>query len=141
MSADAADVVDEAHIRGLEERRCLALKDGDSAGLGALLHPDFVYVHASGRTEDRTEYLTAIAADSTTYGDFTHRELAITMLGACALVGGVLSHSKTAGGNSRDLLFRFTAAWAAHASGEWQLLLWHNTKIVPFVPNTKNGQG
>lgn len=142
MSTDATDVVDEGHIiRGLEERRCLALKDGDSAGLGALLHPDFVYVHASGRTEDRAEYLNAIATESTTYGDFTHRELAITMLGDCALMGGVLSHSKTAGGNSRDLLFRFTAAWAAHTPGEWRLLRWHNTKIVPFVLNTKDGQG
>jgi ketosteroid isomerase-like protein len=132
MSADATDVGHVVRIRNLEKLRCSALQNRDSKRLDELLHPDFVYVHASGRIEYRADYLDSLTDQHTTYGHFTHRDVDITLLGDCALMGGVLSHSKTARGNSRNLLFRFTAAWAAHGPGEWRLLRWHNTKIVPF---------
>lgn len=132
MSADAADLSREELVRGLEDTRCLTLQDKDLTRLEELLHPDFVYVHASGRTEDKTDYLGSIADPATTYGHFAHHEMDLTMLGPCALMGGVLSHSKTAGDHTRTLLFRFTAAWAARGDGDWRLLRWHNTKIVPI---------
>lgn len=133
---DAADDfhVHLDHIRSLEVVRCLALQTRDITRLSALLHPEFEYVHASGRTEDRAHYLESIADPRTVYGDFVHREIDVKHLGEGALMGGVLCHSKTAGGTSRSLQFRFTAAWAAHDPGDWRLLRWHNTKIVPVPP-------
>jgi ketosteroid isomerase-like protein len=130
--ATGTDDVHLDHIRSLEVVRCLALQTRDITRLSALLHPEFEYVHASGRTEDRTDYLNSIADTATTYGDFLHHEVEVKHLGAGALMGGVLCHSKTAGGRSRSLKFRFTAAWATCGPGDWRLLRWHNTKIVPM---------
>lgn len=132
MSADTADATADGFLRRLEIQRTRALQDADVAALKRLLDPDFVYIHASGRTENRTEYLASISDRRTRYGHFVHRDTELRMLGEGAVMGGVLSHSKTAGGVSRSLLFRFTAVWVPGDEGQWRLLRWHNTKIVPL---------
>jgi ketosteroid isomerase-like protein len=132
MSADTADASADDLLRRLEDQRTRALQGGDVAALAQLLDPGFVYVHASGRTETRSDYLASIADQRTRYAHFVHRDTELRLLGGAALMGGVLSHSKTVGGVSRSLLFRFTAIWASGEDAQWRLLRWHNTKIVPL---------
>jgi ketosteroid isomerase-like protein len=119
-----------ARILSLEAIRCRALQIRDTARLAELLDPGFVYVHASGRIEQRAPYLYSVADPVTTYGHFAHRDVDIRFMGACALMSGVLSHTKSVRGDARILQFRFTAAWTADDAGEWRLVRWHNTRIL-----------
>ncbi|WP_354116388.1 MULTISPECIES: alpha/beta hydrolase fold domain-containing protein [unclassified Bradyrhizobium] len=45
----------------LEQRRCAALSNGDIAALGELLTGGYRHIHASGRIDDRHDYLSGIA--------------------------------------------------------------------------------
>jgi hypothetical protein len=64
-------IIDE-EIQAAELARTEALKRQDVTGLGRILAPEFTYIHASGRSEDKDAYLEAIGSGAFRWTDFVH---------------------------------------------------------------------
>ncbi len=123
--------IDE-QIYAAEQSRTLALQTQDIGGLKAILTPDFTYVHASGRVEDKEAYLAAIASGGFRWTDFSHRETVVRPLGESALFYGFLDATKTQGTEVRRLVFRFVAVWVLAEDGGWGLSFIQNAKPAPI---------
>lgn len=71
---------EQDQLRALEEQRCAAIGDGRIDDLKALLSPDYVHIHMTGKVDDRDGHLDAVRArprhaergkiDIRIYGDF-----------------------------------------------------------------------
>lgn len=113
-----------------ELARTEALKSKDMAALERILAPDFTYVHASGRTEGKGEYLDAIASGPFRWTDFIHEGTVVRPVADdTALMYGFLHASKQQAGDMRSLLFRFVTVWVRAGDG-WKLTFQQNTKPV-----------
>lgn len=60
----------------------------DKAALERLLAEDLTYTHASGKTQDKTEYIAAITKGPGTYESFTESDTKIRMYGNSAILTG-----------------------------------------------------
>ena len=120
-----ASIADE--IRSAEDGRVRALEAADIASLEHLLADDFLYVHASGRTEGRDAYLASIGSGVFRWSNFSHEETEVRPLDGSALQYGLLHASKEEAGAVRQLLFRFVSVWVRGDDG-WRLTFMQNLK-------------
>ena len=128
-----ASIHDE--IRSAEEIRVRALEAADVATLERLLTDDFLYVHASGRTEDRAAYLASLGSGLFRWIGFEHEDTEIRPLDGSALQYGLLHASKEEAGSVRRLLFRFVSVWVRDDQG-WQLTFLQNLKPQLGAPGS-----
>jgi ketosteroid isomerase-like protein len=117
----------EDEIRSAEGVRVRALEAADVATLERLLTPDFLYVHASGRTEGKDAYLASLRSGQFRWSGFSHEDTEVRPLNGSALQYGLLHASKEEDGGVRQLLFRFVSVWVRSDDG-WQLAFMQNLK-------------
>ena len=115
-----ASTTDEIHAA--ESARVRAMETADLPALEHLLAEDFIYVHASGRTEDRAAYLASLGSGVFRWSGFTHEDTAVRPLNDTALLYGLLHARKEEAGDTRQLLFRFVSVWVRSDDG-WRLSL------------------
>jgi ketosteroid isomerase-like protein len=120
-------------IRSAEDVRVRALQAADIPTLETLLAEDFLYVHASGRTESKDAYLASLGSGDFRWTGFTHEDTAVRPLNDSALLYGLLHARKEEAGDTRDLLFRFVSVWV-RSDGAWQLSFLQNLKPSPAKP-------
>lgn len=126
--------IDE-QIQAAELTRTEALEGQDVTGLGRILTPDFTYIHASGRSEDKGAYLEAIGSGAFKWTNFVHEGTVVRPISAdAALMYGFLRASKHQAGETRTLVFRFVTIWV-RTENEWRLTFLQNAK--PVAPATQ----
>ena len=117
----------DEEIRTAEGVRTRALEAADVAALETLLAEDFIYVHASGRTETKDAYLASLGSGVFRWSGFTHEDTEVRPLNDTALLYGLLHARKEEAGDTRHLLFRFVSVWVRSDDG-WQLSFMQNLK-------------
>jgi ketosteroid isomerase-like protein len=122
-------------IRSAEGVRVRALEAADIAALESLLAEDFIYVHASGRTEDKDVYLASLGSGVFRWSGFTHEDTAVRPLNDTALLYGLLHARKEEAGDTRQLLFRFVSVWVRSDDG-WRLSFMQNLKPQQKAPGS-----
>jgi ketosteroid isomerase-like protein len=122
-------------IRSAEGVRVRALEAADIATLERLLTDDFLYVHASGRTEDRAAYLASLGSGLFRWSSFLHEDTEVRPLNGSAPQYGLLHASKEEAGAVRRLLFRFVSVWVRSDDG-WQLAFMQNLKPELGTPGS-----
>ena len=103
------------------------METADLTALEHLLAEDFIYVHASGRTESKDAYLGALGSGQFRWSDFVHEDTTVRPLGDTALLYGLLHARKEEAGHTRELLFRFVSVWV-RLGATWQLAFMQNNK-------------
>jgi len=111
-----------------EATRCNALTNADAAALGSLLADDFLYVHASGRTEDKKAYIGSITSGAFYLKAFERRNVLVRKTENTAVMSGEISVTREEGQNTRVTEFAFLGVWSRSAES-WRLLYWKHTKI------------
>jgi ketosteroid isomerase-like protein len=122
-------------IRSAEGVRVRALEAADIAALESLLAEDFIYVHASGRTEDKDVYLASLGSGVFRWSGFAHEDTAVRPLNDAALLYGLLHARKEEAGDTRQLLFRFVSVWVRSDDG-WRLSFMQNLKPQQKTPGS-----
>lgn len=115
-------------IEKAESRRCEALKSADGAALNALLADDFLYAHASGRTEDKASYVASVTSGTFSLKGFRHRDVKVSRAGNTAVMSGTITVTREADGNTKDTDFGFVGVWV-DAGGSDRLLFWKHSKV------------
>ncbi|MDO8210139.1 nuclear transport factor 2 family protein [Conexibacter sp. CPCC 206217] len=122
----------EDELRALEQRRCAALATGDFAVLEALLAPDYVHVHATGRLEERGSLLSALAGGPPRRT--TRSDVRLRVWGDAALmVGGIVTTIAPAGGRPGHRITGVaTQTWVRSLGSTWQLAALQVTPTEPI---------
>lgn len=120
-------------FRSQEELRRRALVAADLDALQELLAEEFIYVHASGRSETKQDYIAAVGTRRTQYLGFSGGPARAHSYGdvlvATGTVTAVMSQS---GGAPGARSFLFASVWTRNGSA-WQLALWQQTEKAEFT--------
>ena len=122
----ADKIADE--INRAELARCNALTKADAGALGSLLADDFLYVHASGRTEDKNAYIGSISSGAFSLKGFERRKVTVQKADNTAVMSGEIAVTRQEGQDTRVTDFAFLGVWSRNAES-WRLLYWKHTKI------------
>jgi hypothetical protein len=76
--------IEEARVLEAERQRCAALIAGDAAALQKLFTDGFVYVHSSGRREEKTSYVRTVTNGENKFFSIEHEGLKSEVIGDVA---------------------------------------------------------
>ena len=105
-------------ILQLEKQRIEAMMAKNADLLGKLFDDGLVYIHSSGRVDNKTSYLEALMGGKYNYHAFTCTNVKVRLYGDCAIVSGDAMIQV-----SKRLDVRFTNVWS-RASGQWRNVHW-----------------
>lgn len=119
---------DTAEILALEQRRCQAEIDGDSAALERLLDDDVVHVHTGGYVEGKKTLIPA--RKNVKFLALTRRDLQVRVSGDLAvLTGGMFFQVQRVGGSDVITTDAFVTQVLARRAGEWRFILYQATVL------------
>lgn len=127
VAATAASA-SEAEIKAADARWAAALKAKDTAALEQMYTPELIYAHASGKVEDKTEYLARLKAGKQRYDAVNFESTRIVVYGDSALSHSVV---RTIGVNDRGPFndhVLMMHMWVKQ-KGAWRLAAHQTTKI------------
>jgi ketosteroid isomerase-like protein len=110
----------ESEIIKADDRRRAAMVSGDIAMLDAVLAADLVHTHATGRAENKAEYLEMIRRLPGRYRKVERSEERVSVRGDVAWIHGRQRLTIASDGSDRVLDNRFLSIWVA-AGGEWRM--------------------
>ena len=122
LAADPADGVREA-AAGWRQ----AVINQDESALRRLLADDLAYTHASGRTQDKSEYIAAVTKGPAGYESFKGSETTIRVYGKAAVLTGYVD-VKLVG---RDSYRVRTMEVYVENNGRWQLAAKQSVRVSP----------
>jgi len=122
---DAAQIIDAR-----EEQRVTSMIRGDTDVLRDLLSPDLLWVHSSGKSDNRDAFLARLDSGNTRYLKIERSDVSITELGDAALVTGFAEMIAEVGGQRKDILNRYCNLWRKSAEGDWQMTYWQSTSAT-----------
>jgi ketosteroid isomerase-like protein len=131
LAAGTGSAQSTAEVLSAEDARFAAMIRGDTAALASMLADDLLYVHSSGRTETKAQFLTAVGSQAIRYLAFVPVDRRVTTLGPdAALIMGRANARVSLGGPPLEFDIRYIAVYG-RASGRWQLRGWQTTRIAP----------
>jgi hypothetical protein len=120
--ATATDEAVQAELLELERRRCKALEGVDRETLAELCDDDLVYIHGTGKVENKQAHVRDMGPRHTERGD-----LDIRVYGDFAVMVGWLTHQLP----GREVVDRLvTQSWIKRPAG-WKLLTLQVTHPEP----------
>ena len=102
----------------------------DRATLDDLYAPGLIYVHSSGRQENKTEAIDAVVAGKDTYESIEMKEMSVSMYGDTALVKGKLVLHIKSGSDVNVLHLDVLHVWIKMPTG-WRMVGRHATRLNP----------
>jgi ketosteroid isomerase-like protein len=120
-------------LRFLESLRLEAMRANNAPALEALLSPDMVYVHESGRLYHRDAYLKAIETHELLYQeDVELTEEEVVVAPQAMFMFGVMRGHGMLDGEQQVFHLRYGAAWLSQGSA-WKLAMVQKTPILSGV--------
>ena len=126
--ATAALCAPEDEIRTSDQRWAAAVKNGDTAALDRMYAPGLIYAHATGKVEDKSQYIERLKSGKQKYTDVIIESTKIVAYGDSAV-----SHSivRTIGTNDNGPFndhVMMIHMWVKQR-GDWRLAAHQTTKI------------
>ncbi|PZU06496.1 nuclear transport factor 2 family protein [Sphingomonas sp.] len=110
-----------------ERERLAAMLAGDDVMLTGLMHPGLIYLHASGKADDRTSYLDKLRRGVIRYRSADLGAVSCRGTGSIASLEGDIAMRIEREGVERATALAFTAIWQLDETG-WRLCAWAGTK-------------
>ncbi|WP_336335616.1 nuclear transport factor 2 family protein [Pseudomonas putida] len=117
----------EQHILGLERERCRALVARDLQALAALMDDALVHVHATGKVDDKAQYLEMVA-EHIDFLSVERADMRVRVNGDTAIASGHLEQAIVlrASGEQRLMRAYTTQVWLRGEDG-WRQCAFHAT--------------
>lgn len=123
------DQQDEQTILALEQQRCQAELDGDSATFERLLDATLVHVHTSGRVDDKAALIAA--RKKVKFLALTRQDLKVRIDGELAvLTGGMYFQVQSLGSDRVVTSNVFVTQVLARFGDEWRFILYQATTLT-----------
>ena len=103
-------------VEAAEKARCQGFLAGDRTLLEDVFADDFVYVHSTGRREERESFLSTSAGSDNRFLSITNSDVKVDLLGSVALMTGTIDLVRMNGAS----LSRFVQVWL-YAGKTWKL--------------------
>jgi ketosteroid isomerase-like protein len=119
--------MDNAAVLAADDARLTAIVAADVDALDRMLLPEFVFVHADGRLENKHGFLEYVRSGHVRYRSIARNEAAVTLAGGIAILCAAVQFDVTIGGEERTSPARYMSVWTKGAGG-WQLLAIDNAR-------------
>ncbi|MCS5735730.1 nuclear transport factor 2 family protein [Herbiconiux daphne] len=119
---------DKQTILELDLKRREAMISADVESLSQLLGDELVWIHATGKLDDKGTVLKAIGEGATVYERITVEDETVRFFEGVALVTGMASMTLVSRGARKELENRFTIVWAP-AGDSYQAVNWQSTSL------------
>ncbi|HTY62767.1 MAG TPA: nuclear transport factor 2 family protein [Acidobacteriota bacterium] len=107
-----------------------AMLTRDRAALETLYAPGLIYVHSSGKQENKTEAIEAVVAGKDKYESISLEDMAISLYGDTALVKAKVILRINNGTETNTLLLDVLHVWIKNPVG-WQMVARHALRLTP----------
>jgi hypothetical protein len=121
-------------VLAAEDLRYEALLDPDLATLDRLFAEQLSYAHSSGVRDTKSEYLGKIESGYYDYRRIDHPVERVEVVGGAVVVIGRMTADLTVQGVPKTIDNLALAVWTS-AAGEWQLLAYASTPLLPARPD------
>jgi|SRR5699024_6706581 len=111
-------------IRSIEDRRLIAMIEGDLALLEHYLHPELIYIHSTGRQDTRESLLEFLGSATFSYRALHHEFETVVAHGDLLILTGTLTGSLNAEDNIVKMESLTSSVWD-FSSRAGQLLVFH----------------
>lgn len=119
--------MDNAAVLAADDARLTAIVAADVDALERMLLPEFVFVHADGRLENKPGFLEYVRSGHVRYRSISRNKATVTMAGGVAVLCAAVQFDVTIGGEERTSPARYMSVWTKGAGG-WQLLAIDNAR-------------
>jgi hypothetical protein len=121
--------IDRRAVLDAARRRSAALVNKDVDVLSALLHPEFLYVNASGTVLSREEYLDSyVRPPDVRWASQTIDQPRVVSDGSVAVLTCLVHDVASFFGQDLDQTFRTTSTWLK-SGRDWQCLAGHTSSL------------
>ncbi len=120
----------EAALVEAETQRFNAQIARDEEALKTALADDLTYTHATGRVQNKNEYLQGFVSGNARYQSIDVTDRVVHVDGSMGMTTGVITLTV---GNGMRLTSRYTGVYLKR-KGRWQLLAWQTTDIRAPAP-------
>ena len=126
-AASSQDVTTE--LTQFEQRLAATYKNGDCAGWGAMLAPDWTVIHITGEVITKAQALETCPASAATIASLAIDQVTVRQFGDAAVVTG-RTRIATRAPNAVQITLRFTDVFSRR-SGRWLVVASHATRLAP----------
>lgn len=117
--------------RQVELDRCAAFVAGDPAAIAGLLDDELRYTHSNGMVDTKASLLAMLATGAVRYRKITPDiRHAVPIGDNGAILTGILATQAVVGGESKDLVGRYTAVWRMGPDAVWRLVCLQGSNAV-----------
>jgi len=124
---EGPEITDNTEVLAADDARLTAIIAADVDTLERLLRPEFVFVHADGRLQNKPGFLEQVRSGHIRYRSIARNEAAVTLAGDVAILCAAVQFDVTIGGEERTSPARYMSVWTKGAGG-WQLLAIDNAR-------------
>ena len=125
-----AQTKDEKAVADAVEFLRKAMVDGDKASLEKITMADLSYGHSSGKVEDKTAFVQALASGANDFVSIDLSEQTIKVVGNTAIVRHRLDGVTNDGGKAGTAKISILLVWIKQGK-DWKLLARQAVKILP----------
>ena len=124
MTASAAD----DDLRAVEKSWAAALVARDAAALEKMYAPDLIYAHATGKVENKAQYLERLKGGKQRYDSVTHESTQVVRYGDSAVTHSIARMTGRNDSGPFDDHLMIIHMWVKQ-DGTWRLAAHQTTKI------------
>jgi ketosteroid isomerase-like protein len=139
MPAANAAADDKAVLEALDAWKAAMVKK-DRAAFEKIYHPDLVYAHSSGKTEDKAAAITAVVDGTSAWDAINLIDTKVKLSGKTAIVTGKMEYHQRDNGAAPQIVNLFVMTTWSKAGKGWQMLGRQAAKLpapTPPVATTK----
>ncbi|MBV9220664.1 MAG: nuclear transport factor 2 family protein [Methylobacteriaceae bacterium] len=125
-AVDCAGTITADEALKAEDARYAAQTSGDFAALEKLFGDDLVYVHSSGRVDNKASYIEVQKSKSIVYRAMRRSNVAVRIYGCIAIISGTGNFDVTGNGKDSSVELLFQSIWAKREAGV-QFVSWEST--------------
>jgi ketosteroid isomerase-like protein len=118
----------EDEIRAADQRWAAAVKGGDTAALERMYTSDLIYAHATGKVEDKAQYIERLKSGKQKYSDVAIETTKIVTHGDSAVSHSIVRTIGTNDAGPFNDHVMMMHVWVKQR-GEWRLVAHQTTKI------------
>ena len=117
-------------VSAFEKARWDATVANDAGKLDEMLADDLTYIHSTGYSQTKKEYLASLASKQLVYHSYGITDTKVQVYGSMAITHGKFAFAALSKGQEVKGEAFYTGVYH-EKSGKWQLVSWQTTRITP----------
>lgn len=118
----------ERQVLDAERRRIAAMVQGDTDTLNAVLANELTYTHTTGRTDTKSDFITALTEGRLKYESLDTEELRVRVYGQTGVLTGRAKVRVGSRGPAVSFRMKYTGVYVRR-DGRWQLAAYQATRL------------